>query len=200
MILLEAIATSPEDCAAIEQGGGNRIELTSALGLGGLTPSLGLLIEARSTTRLPIMVMIRPCAGGFCYTRGEFAVMQRDVDLALANGANGIVFGILTADGAVDGPRIRQLVDQAKGKVTVFHRAIDVTPDPLRTLDMLIELGVTRVLTSGQAPNASKARTASPPLSSTRKGRSRSCRARAFPCRMWRRSSSARVSTKSMHR
>ena len=156
MILLEVIATSPEDCITIEESGGNRIELTSALGLGGLTPSLGLLTEARLATRLPLMVMIRPRAGGFCYGRGEFAVMQRDVDLALANGANGIVFGVLTEDGAADGPRIRQLVDQAKGKVTVFHRAIDVIPDPLRALDMLIEAGVTRVLTSGQASNALK--------------------------------------------
>jgi len=152
-MLLEVIANSVEDCLAAEQGGADRIELCSALELGGLTPSGGLLVEARRATRLPIMVMLRPRAGGFCYTPGEFAVICRDATMALTHGADGLVFGFLGSDGTVDVARTRQLAVLAGDKETVFHRAFDVTPDPLRALDALIELGITRVLTSGQVPN-----------------------------------------------
>ncbi len=122
--------------------------------LGGLTPSLGLLIEARAAVRLPIMAMIRPRAGGFAYSDSDFAVMVRDAEFALAHGADGIVFGCLQPDGQVDIERVRTLVRLAVSKETVFHRAFDVTPDPYAALDALIELGVTRVLSSGQKPNA----------------------------------------------
>lgn len=154
MILLEVIATAPEDCSAIEQAGGSRIELNSALELGGLTPSLGLIGEARQATRLPIMAMIRPRSGAFCYSAGEFAAMQRDVELALAHGADGVVFGCLTPEGTVDVPRVARLVQLAGAAQTVFHRAFDLTPDPAAALRTLIDLGITRVLTSGQAPSA----------------------------------------------
>jgi copper homeostasis protein len=153
MILLEVIANSVEDCVAAEQGGADRIELCSALALGGLTPSLGLLIGARRATRLPIMAMNRPRAGGFCYTESEFSVMCRDADLALAHGADGLVFGCLLGDGTVDAGRTRRLVERAGDKQTVFHRAFDVTPNPFHALDVLMDLGVTRVLTSGQMPS-----------------------------------------------
>lgn len=149
-ILLEVIASSLEDCVAAEAGGADRIELCSAMPLGGLTPSLGLLVEARTAVRLPIMAMIRPRPGGFAYSEPDFGVMVRDAELALAHGADGIVFGCLQPDGRVDMPRVRALVQLASGKETVFHRAFDVTPDPYAALDALIELGVTRVLSSGQ--------------------------------------------------
>ena len=122
--------------------------------LGGLTPSLGLLIEARAVVRLPIMAMIRPRAGGFAYCDSDFAVMMRDAELALAHGADGIVFGCLQPDGQIDVERVRTLVQLAGPKETVFHRAFDVTPDPYAALDTLIELHVTRVLSSGQKPSA----------------------------------------------
>ncbi len=154
MILLEVIATAVEDCIVAEQGGANRIELTTALVVGGLTPSLGLLVEARRATALPIMCMIRPRAGGFQYSATEFTVMQRDVELALTHGADGIVFGCLHGDGTVDRARVQTLAAHAQGKETVFHRAFDVTPEPLTALEQLIDLGVTRVLTSGQMAGA----------------------------------------------
>ncbi|MBW7886067.1 MAG: copper homeostasis protein CutC [Caldilineaceae bacterium] len=154
MILLEVIATSSTDCTAIEQNGGNRIELVSALEMGGLTPSLGLLIEARRATKLPIMAMVRPRASGFCYTRSDFATMLRDVESVLSLGADGVVFGCLHEDGTVDEERTRQIVRLAGNKETVFHRAFDVTPEPARALEQLIDLGVTRILTSGQEPSA----------------------------------------------
>jgi copper homeostasis protein len=150
MILLEVIATSVEDCSVAAAAGADRIELNSAFALGGLTPSLGLLIEARRATRLPLMVMLRPRSGGFCYTGTEFKTLLRDAELALANGADGLVFGCLHADGTVDAGRTAALVQLAGRAETVFHRAFDVTPDPLAALDRLIGVGVTRVLTSGQ--------------------------------------------------
>ncbi len=153
-ILLEVIATSPDDCVAAQAGGADRIELCSAMPLGGLTPSLGLLVEARTAVRLPIMAMIRPRPGGFAYSEPDFAVMLRDAELALAYGADGIVFGCLEPDGRVASTRVRALVQLAGSKESVFHRAFDVTPDPYAALDTLIQLGVTRVLSSGQKPSA----------------------------------------------
>ena len=153
-ILLEIIATSAADCTLIERAGGDRIELCTALTLGGLTPSAGLVAAARAATRLPIMMMLRPREGGFCYTDAEFAQMRRDLAFGLTNGVDGFVFGCLTPAGAVDVQRTAQLVALATGKQTVFHRAFDSTPDPLAALEALVKLGVTRILTSGQQPTA----------------------------------------------
>ena len=153
-ITLEVIACSVDDCHAVQEGGGDRIELCSALELGGLTPSLGLLIAARRAVRLPIMAMLRPRPGGFCYGEAEFAVMLADAELALRHGADGLVFGCLRADGTVDEARTAAVVRLAGDRQTVFHRAFDVTPDPFAALDVLLRLGVTRVLSSGQQPSA----------------------------------------------
>jgi copper homeostasis protein len=152
--LLEICTASVEDCLAAERGGADRIELNSALMLGGLTPSLGALSEARRAVRLPIIAMIRPRAGGFCYSASDFRVMQRDAELALAHGADGIAFGILKPDGRIDLRRCRALLRLAARKQTVFHRAFDVVPDPREALDQLVDLGVTRVMTSGQEASA----------------------------------------------
>jgi copper homeostasis protein len=153
-IKLEICAASAEDCVVAEQGGADRLELNSALLLGGLTPSLGTLREARRAVRIPIIAMVRPRAGGFCYSSTEFAVMQRDLEWALADGADGVAFGILHADGNIDGERCRQMVKLAGQRQVVFHRAFDVVPDPLAALDQLMDLGVTRVMTSGQEASA----------------------------------------------
>ncbi len=152
--LLEICAASLEDCLTAQTGGADRIELNAALALGGLTPSHGLLREARQALRIPIIVMIRPRPAGFCYSASEFVVMQRDVELALANGADGIAFGVLLEDGSIDNARCAQIIKQAEGREAVFHRAFDVTPEPLAALDQLMDLGVTRVMTSGQESNA----------------------------------------------
>ena len=153
-ILLEIIATSAEDCATIERHGGERIELCAALALGGLTPSAGLVAAARAATVLPIMMMLRPREGGFCYTNSEVATLLRDLELGMAHQVDGFVFGCLCEDGTIDRARTRQIVERAGGRQTVFHRAFDVTPDPLAALETLVDLGVTRVLTSGQQPTA----------------------------------------------
>jgi copper homeostasis protein len=153
-IQLEICTASAEDCALAQQGGADRVELNCALMLGGLTPSLGTVREARAVTRLPIIAMIRPRAGGFCYSASEFNVMQRDVELVLAERVSGIAFGILTQEGSVDIQRCQSLIKLATGREVVFHRAFDVTPNPLLALDQLVDLGVTRIMTSGQEASA----------------------------------------------
>ena len=154
MPILEIIATSAEDCTTIERHGGERIELCTALALGGLTPSAGLVTAARAATALPLMMMLRPREGGFCYTNEEFATLLHDLEFGLAQNVDGFVFGCLCEDGAIDRARTRQIVERAGARQTVFHRAFDVTPDPLAALETLVDLGVTRVLTSGQQPTA----------------------------------------------
>jgi copper homeostasis protein len=153
-IRLEICTASVEDCIAAERGGADRVELNCALMLGGLTPTLGALREARAAVRLPIIAMIRPRPAGFCYSTAEFRVMQRDAEAALAEKADGIAFGILTAGGEVDLKRCRQMVKLAGGRQTLFHRAFDVVKDPVKALEQLIDLGVTRVMTSGQEASA----------------------------------------------
>jgi copper homeostasis protein len=149
-ILLEICCGSIDDAIQSEQGGADRVELCSALFLGGLTPSLGTLQEAKKRLKIPVMMMIRPRAGGFCYSEAEMATMERDAESAVANGADGIVFGFLLPDGRIDLARTRRLHALAGKRQSVFHRAFDVTPDPFEALDQLIDLGITRVLTSGQ--------------------------------------------------
>ena len=101
--------------------------------------------------------MVRPREGGFCYTDAEFATAVEDAGQLLANGTDGLVFGFLHQDGTLDLERTKILARLAQdaGKETVFHRAIDVVPDWKQTLDALIDLGITRVLTSGQEPDVS---------------------------------------------
>ncbi len=152
-ILLEVCCGSADDVIQAYLGGANRVELNSCLFHGGLTPSVGELIVAKRNVPIPIMTMIRPRQGGFCYTAAEFETALADAEALLGYGSDGLVFGFLNDDGTLDEDKCKQLVALAGGKETAFHRAIDVTPDWRKTLERLIHLGVTRVLTSGQAPD-----------------------------------------------
>ncbi len=156
-ILLEVCCGSADDVIQAHKAGAHRVELNSNLFHGGLTPTVGELLVAKRETGMKIMTMVRPREGGFCYTPAEFATAIEDAKLLLENGADGLVFGFLHQDGTLDKERTRVLAElaQAAGKETVFHRAIDVAPDWRETLDALIELGITRVLTSGQEPDVS---------------------------------------------
>lgn len=151
--LMEICCGSADDVIEAYQAGADRVELNSAMFLGGLTPTLGALMTAKRHTDIPVMCMVRPREGGFCYTQHEFEHMLEDVRLLLAHGADGIVFGVLNADGSIDRERCARMMETIGDKPAVFHRAIDVTPDWKATLDVLMELGVTRVLTSGQKPS-----------------------------------------------
>lgn len=156
-VLLETIVSSLDDARAAAAGGADRFELCSALALGGLTPSMGTLAAIKAETPVPVMFMVRPREGGMAYTAGEFAVMERDAALALEAGADGLVFGFLAPEGVVDAPRCHRFVEGARSRAgsrplqLVFHRAFDVVADPRTALEQLVDLGVTRVLTSGRA-------------------------------------------------
>ncbi|MDR1507485.1 MAG: copper homeostasis protein CutC [Treponema sp.] len=152
-ILVEVCCGSVEDVLQAESGGADRVELNSDLFHGGLTPSIGELVTAKEMSRLPVIAMVRPRAGGFCYTDIEFKTALADCKLLLDHGADGIVFGFLHADGTLDIDRCKAIVELIGEKQRVFHRAIDVVPDWKKTLDDLAALGIARVLTSGQEPD-----------------------------------------------
>lgn len=147
---LEIAATSLEDVRRAKEGGADRVELVCALELGGLTPTAGTVRLAKQYG-LPIMAMLRPRTGGFCFTDEEFATMLEDVKDLLAAGADGIVTGVLKEDGRVDGERSKRLREAIGDHVAVFHRAFDVVPDWQAAMDSIIAMGYTRILTSGAA-------------------------------------------------
>jgi copper homeostasis protein len=149
-ILLEICCGSIDDAIQAEKGGADRVELCSALFLGGLTPSIGTIQEAKRRLKIPVMVMVRPRSGGFCYTDAEMATMERDVEAAVDNGADGVVFGILQVDGNIDRKRTERMRRLIGKRQSVFHRAFDVTRDPFKALEQLVDLGIMRILTSGQ--------------------------------------------------
>lgn len=156
-ILVEVCCGSADDVIEAKKAGADRVELNSDLFHGGLTPTVGSLLVAKRETGMKIMTMVRPREGGFCYTDAEFAVATEDAKQLLANGSDGLVFGFLHADGTIDAERTAVLAELAlsAGKEAVFHRAIDVVPDWKQALDLLIDLNVTRVLTSGQESDVS---------------------------------------------
>jgi copper homeostasis protein len=153
-VLIEAAVADLAAARIAFAGGADRLELNSVLELDGLTPSLQTLAAVKETIPLPVIAMLRPRAGGFVYDEAEFAAMREDGRVLLERGADGLAFGFLTAEGAVDGPRTRELVQHAHPKESVFHRAFDRTSDPFGALETLIDLGVTRILTSGQQRTA----------------------------------------------
>ena len=153
-ICIEACITTVQGAIAAYEGGADRLELNSALSLDGLTPSLGLLKEVKKAVPLPVIVMIRPRPNGFFYSASEFAVMQADIEVFLNEGVAGFAFGLLTPDYEIDLPRSRIIVQQLSGAEAVFHRAFDITPEAPQALEILIELGIDRILTSGHSPTA----------------------------------------------
>jgi copper homeostasis protein len=154
--LVEVCVGSVADIERAVSAGADRLELCSALELGGLTPSLGLVETALAASPIPIVAMLRPRAGGFHYDDHEFNAMRRDAELFLDLGASGVVFGILNDQGQVDASRCGELVRSAGGAQTIFHRAFDFVHDQRLALDMLIDLHMTRVLTSGGKPTAAE--------------------------------------------
>jgi copper homeostasis protein len=153
-LTFEVCVESVEGAIAAQAGGAHRVELCSDLFEGGLTPSHGSLAVARARLQIGIMAMVRPRGGDFCYSDVEFAVMREDLLAMKTLGADGVVFGVLHPDGTVDRARTAELVALARPLPVTFHRAFDVSRDPVEALDTLVDLGVDRVLTSGQEPTA----------------------------------------------
>lgn len=152
--ILEIAANSVTSALAAEAGGATRVELFSALEVGGLTPSHAAIAVAIERLGIPVHVLIRPRAGDFVFNDLECEVMRRDIEACKTMGCAGVVIGVLTADGAVDVARCRTLMDATRGMSVTFHRAFDFARDPDRALEAVIALGCNRLLTSGRAADA----------------------------------------------
>ncbi|MCB0402845.1 MAG: copper homeostasis protein CutC [Flavobacteriales bacterium] len=148
---------SIEGAIAAQQHGAKRVEICAALELGGLTPSMGLIEQCALQSSAEVHVMIRHVAGGFVYDLNDLKVMKNDIRASKTAEACGVVFGCLTPEGELDLPKTKALVEVARqiDLETTFHRAFDTCKDPFQTMEQLIELGVTRILTSGQQKNIS---------------------------------------------
>ncbi|VUS66314.1 copper homeostasis protein CutC [Klebsiella spallanzanii] len=156
MTILEVCCYSMECALEAQRSGADRIELCAAPQEGGLTPSLGVLKSVRETVTIPVHPIIRPRGGDFCYTAGEFAAMLDDVAAVKELGFPGLVIGILDADGQVDRVRMEKIMTAAGTLAVTFHRAFDMCADPRQACAELSELGVQRILTSGQQASAEK--------------------------------------------
>ena len=149
--VLEICCGSYEDALAAYRGGAKRIELNSALYLGGLTPSLGTLQLVKENTNLKVIAMVRPRGAGFCYSEADFETMKMDAEILMENGADGIAFGCLDENGEIHTEQTKEIINIIKkyhGEA-VFHRAFDCVKNPLESMETIIALGVDRVLTSG---------------------------------------------------
>jgi copper homeostasis protein len=149
-MICEICVDSVAGVRAAKAAGAHRVELCADLLEGGITPSLGTIRQARNVPGIDLNVMIRPRGGDFLFSDDEFAAMRADVETAKVEGANGVVIGQLTATGEIEIGRTRELVALARPLSVTFHRAFDVAAEPFAALETLIELGVDRVLTSGQ--------------------------------------------------
>jgi copper homeostasis protein len=154
MIQLEICAQSLTSALAAQEGGAHRIELCSALEVGGLTPSYATLIETRKQLGIEICVLIRPRAGDFFYSNLEFDLMKKDILFCKQQGVEGIVVGFLNQNRTFDLKKMDILAKLAYPMDIICHRAFDQTPDPFEALAQLQNLGYQRILTSGQSQNA----------------------------------------------
>jgi copper homeostasis protein len=156
MINMEVCANSVTSALAAEQGGASRVELCANLGEGGTTPSYGEIAMAKKLLRIDVFPIIRPRGGDFLYSDLEFELMQEDIKICKSLKCEGIVTGILTANGKVDRERCAVLIKLAKPMAVAFHRAFDMTDNLEEALEDLIELGFVRVLTSGGKASAAE--------------------------------------------
>lgn len=153
---IEVCCASLHEAREAQAGGAVRIELCSALGAGGITPSAGMIAAVAHAEGLTIdvNVLIRAREGSFLYTDEEIGIMVRDIELCRREGVHGVVIGALTADGDIDIAACRRMMDAAGDMSVTFHRAFDVCRDPQQALEEIIALGCDRLLTSGQQATA----------------------------------------------
>ncbi len=152
--VLEIAVDNVESALAAQKGGADRIELCSALSEGGLTPSAGMIKIIKETLNINICVLIRPRAGDFNYLKEEIAIMKADIELAKHYQANGVVLGALLRNAQLDGKTMTELIKLAKPMQIILHRAFDVAKNPLSVIQQAIDLGIDRILTSGQQKKA----------------------------------------------
>ncbi|WP_027793807.1 copper homeostasis protein CutC [Paraburkholderia acidipaludis] len=152
-ITLEVCVDSVEGLDAAIAGGADRIELCSALDLGGLTPTSGL-IAAAARAPIPVYAMIRPHARSFCWSRADGEAMLAEIDVVRAAALAGVVLGAAQPDGSLDVALLRTLRERSRGLGATLHRVFDLVPDPVRALEEAVALDFERVLTSGGAARA----------------------------------------------
>src|SRR5688572_24261254 len=153
-VLVEACVDSVASALAAERGGAGRLELCDNLFDGGTTPSAGMIAAVKAAVRIPVFVIVRPRGGGFVYTQDEFRVMRLDIEAARMLGADGVVIGALTREMRLDAAQLEPLVDAAATLPVTCHRAFDLASDQGQALEVLMQLRIARVLTSGGAPTA----------------------------------------------
>lgn len=151
---LEICAFNLASALVAQEAGADRIEFCASPEEGGTTPSAGAIRTARELLRIPLYPIIRPRGGDFLYSDEEFRNMIRDIDYCKQVGCNGVVLGILQADGSIDKARCARLVETAYPLGVTFHRAFDWSANPFEALETVIGIGCERILTSGQRPKA----------------------------------------------
>ena len=149
-VVIEVCVDTAEGLAEAIRGGAGRIELCSALELGGLTPSVGMMRRAAGSG-VPVFAMIRPRAGDFVWSPDEIAVMEADLAAARAAGLQGVVLGASRPNGDLDLDVLGLLIGHAEGMDLTLHRCFDLVPDQMAALEQAIDLGFQRILTSGGA-------------------------------------------------
>ena len=152
--ILEVTVDTLASARAAIAGGADRLELCSALAVGGLTPYTELLIQIRKESDIPIRCLIRPRAGDFLYSEEEIQLMTMQIETLRKAGADGFVIGCLTPDGSLDKNALKPLLNVAQGTGLTLHRCIDVSQDPSHTYLGAAELGFDTVLTSGAASSS----------------------------------------------
>jgi copper homeostasis protein len=152
--LLEVSVEGVDGLLVAQENGADRVELCASVLEGGITPSIGIVREALRRSRIPVFVIVRPRGGDFLYSEAEFESMRQDVIALRDLGVPGVVTGCLTATAQIDEQRTAELLRLARPMSFTFHRAFDMARDPLEALEVLISLGVDRLLTSGQRATA----------------------------------------------
>jgi copper homeostasis protein len=153
-MLLEIPVFDINSALMAQRAGAHRIELCASISDGGITPSYGMILQAKQMLHIPFYVMIRPRGGNFTYTDEEFDIMLNDIEFCRSNAIEGVVSGILTADGHVDKHSCKKLIQASGTMQFTFHRAFDRATNPFQALEDIIECGFHRILTSGQKETA----------------------------------------------
>lgn len=151
---LEICASNYQSALNAQIAGADRIELCAELAVGGITPSYGLINQVVKNLNLPVFILIRPRSGDFTYSDADFEIMKKDIEICKELGCQGIVSGVLHLDHTIDEKRTQILMELARPMSFTFHRAFDWTPNPFDALDILANINVDRILTSGQASSA----------------------------------------------
>lgn len=151
---LEICTNSYQSAKNAQLAGAKRIELCSELSIGGITPSYGLIKQVIDELDIETFVLIRPRSGNFFYSETEFEIIKKDIQVCKELGCHGIVSGVLNKDNTINIERTQELIELSKPLPFTFHRAFDVVINPKEALEQLIDMGVDRILTSGQQPKA----------------------------------------------